>query len=77
MRLKRKQSVMLLGCSAHRNISVNSISPSLSTFSVYVYCMCVHIGVYVCICVYVCMYLCVTLNKLDDVVENFKDSKDD
>lgn len=57
--LKRKQSVMLLGCSAHRNISVNYVTIIIDIQYVCVCCVSVRIGVYVCICAYVGVYLCV------------------
>lgn len=45
-------------------------------------CVCVVcVCAYRCVCVYLCIcrcvFVCVTLDKLDDVVENFKDSKED
>lgn len=73
MRLKHKQSVMLLRCSAHRNISVDNIATIV--YIQYVCVLYVCIGVYLCTCMYV--GVCVTLDRLDDTVENFKDSKDD
>lgn len=75
--LKRKQSVMLLGCSAHRNISVNYITIIIDIQCVCVLCVCAYRCVCVSLCICRCVFVCVTLDKLDDVVENSKDSKED